>query len=94
MVGVGVFDPHIERRGDRSVGVSGHEVQDCPFDGRFVDDGHPDVLHHGKRPLAVQGEVRRALPFDWPIAIHVEVPLTGLVHAEMCKPARSLAFEV
>jgi hypothetical protein len=49
VVGVGILDPHVKRRGDRPVGVSGDRVQDCPFDGRFVDGGHPDVLHQGKR---------------------------------------------
>jgi hypothetical protein len=75
VIGIGLLDPHVKCRGERSVGVSGHRVQDRPFGGEFVDDGHSDVLHHGKGPLAVQSEVRRALPLDWPIAVHVEMPL-------------------
>jgi hypothetical protein len=62
-------------------------VQDHPFDGRFVDDRHPDVLHQGKRPPAVQGEALRMLPLDWPIAVYVEMSLTRSVHAEMRVPA-------
>jgi hypothetical protein len=94
VIGIGVLDPHVKRRGDRPISVSGYRVQDCPFDCWFVDDGHPYVLHQGKRPPAAQGEARRTLPLDWPIAIHVEVPLAGSMHAEMCMSAGSLAFEV
>jgi hypothetical protein len=44
--------------------------------------------------VKARSEVRRALPLDWPIAVHVEMPLTGLVDAEMCVAAGSFAFEV
>jgi hypothetical protein len=53
VIGIEFLDPYVKRRGDRPVGVRGHWVQDCPFDGWFVDDDHPDVLHQGKRPPAV-----------------------------------------